>query len=272
MQGRKNYQEKLFTNFRLSDRVPENNFYHRLNKELDLSFLYKSTEKYYGKEGQASIDPVVFFKLLLTGYFENIQSDRRIIENAKLRLDILYFMGYDIDEELPWHSTLSRTRQLYGEEVFRGLFQKILKMCIKRGMVAGSRQAVDSVFVKANASMESLIDKDILDDGDEYITSLDQAAKEEVPIRKIPVPGAKKSNKNRINTTDPDARIAKKPGKPRRMNYLGQVSVDTANHVITNTEAHHADKRDSECLGEVMNGPHNRKPVIGEPESRGNIG
>ena len=130
MQGQKHYHEKLFTTFSLSERVPENNFYRMLDSRLNLHFLYKSTEKYYGKEGQASIDPVVFFKLLLTGYFENLQSDRRIIENARLRLDILYFIGYDIDEELPWHSTLSRTRQLYGEEVFQELFIKVLKLCI----------------------------------------------------------------------------------------------------------------------------------------------
>lgn len=252
MQGHKNYQEKLFTNFRLSDRVPENNFYRRLNKELDLSFLYKSTEKYYGKEGQASIDPVVFFKLLLTGYFENVQSDRRIIENARLRLDILYYIGYDIDEELPWHSTLSRTRQLFGEEVFRAFFQQILLLCIDKGMVAGKRQAIDSAFVKANASMQSLRNKEILQDGNDFIASLDESAKEEAPVKKIPPKDTRGNNRTRYSPSDPDARISQKPGKPNKMNYLGQVSVDTAHHVITNIEAHHADKRDSECLKDIV--------------------
>src|ERR1039457_4202979 len=172
MQGRKQYQEKLFTTFRLSDRVPENNFYRRLNNLLDLSFLYKATTKYYGREGNPGIDPVVFFKLLLTGYFQNLQSDRAIIENARLRMDILFFIGYDIDEELPWHSTLSRTRQLYGEEVFQSLFKKVLEQCINKGMVAGKRQAIDSVLVKANASMESLRTLSILKDGEEYISNL----------------------------------------------------------------------------------------------------
>jgi len=64
MQGKKKYQEKLFTNFHLSERVPENNFYRRLKSVLDLEFLYKKTRKYYGQKGQESIDPVVFFKLL----------------------------------------------------------------------------------------------------------------------------------------------------------------------------------------------------------------
>lgn len=68
MQGKKDYQEKLFNSFQLSERVPEENFYRRLKNELDLSFLYQSTKTYYGLEGQRSIDPVVFFKLILVGY------------------------------------------------------------------------------------------------------------------------------------------------------------------------------------------------------------
>lgn len=81
---------------------------------------------------------------------------------------MLYFIGYDIDEPLPWHSTLSRTRQLYGEEVFKELFKKVLSLCIDAGMVTGKRQATDSVAVQANASMESLQKKEILNDAGIY--------------------------------------------------------------------------------------------------------
>jgi hypothetical protein len=119
-------------------------------------------------------------------------------------------------------------------------------------MVAGRRQAIDSVFVKANASMQSLVDKDILEDGEAYIASLDEQEKEVLKEKEPPTSTFKRSNKNRYSPTDPDARIATKPGKPRQMNYLGQVSVDTAHHVITNIEAHHADKRDSECLEGII--------------------
>ena len=65
MQGQKGYQEKLYTNFQLSDHVPQDNFYRRLKEVLDLRFLYKETEKFYGKTGQKSIDPTVFFRILL---------------------------------------------------------------------------------------------------------------------------------------------------------------------------------------------------------------
>ena len=85
MQGRKQYAEKLFTSFQLSNHVPEDNFYRRLRSVLDLQWLYKATKKYYGREGQQSIDPVVFFKLILVGYLENLNSDRKIIEHSKLR-------------------------------------------------------------------------------------------------------------------------------------------------------------------------------------------
>src|SRR5450432_4019171 len=172
MQGKKHLSEKLFLSFQLSDRVPADNFYRRLKDQLDLQFVYKSTKKYYGAEGQQSIDPVVFFKLILIGYLENLNSDRKIIDHAKMRLDILYFLGYDLDEELPWHSTLSRTRQLYGEEVFKKLFKKVLSLCIDKGMVAGKRQAMDSVAVQANASMESLQRKAVLNDIDNYADEL----------------------------------------------------------------------------------------------------
>ena len=156
MQGNKKYREKLFTSFQLSQYVPQDNFYRRLKETLDLRWLYKATKKYYGECGQKSIDPMVFFKICLVGYLENIISDRQLIGHCKLRLDILYFLGFDLDETLPWHSTISRTRQLYEDELFEEVFSKILTICIEAGLVAGHTQAIDSAFVKANASMDSL--------------------------------------------------------------------------------------------------------------------
>lgn len=88
MQGRKNYPEKLFITFQLSDYVPADNFYRRLNQIHDFNFLYQATKSYYGNEGQKSIDPVVFMKLMLVGYLENINSDRRIISACNMRMDI----------------------------------------------------------------------------------------------------------------------------------------------------------------------------------------
>jgi transposase len=257
MQGRKNYQEQLFTSFQLSDRVPQDNLYRRLKETLDLRFLYMATAKYYGKEGQKSIDPIVFFKLMLVGYLENQPSDRRIIATSSMRMDVLYFIGYNIDEELPWHSTLSRTRQLYEEDVFTELFKLVLKQCIDRGLVSGRRQAIDSVLVKANASMDSLEQKKILDDAAVYARELQESEQEESTegiVKTLPAreKRQKRTNKNAASTTDPDSRMAVKPGKVTKLNYLSQVSVDTSSHVITHIEAFHADKRDSQCLDSML--------------------
>lgn len=289
MQGKEVYQEKLFSNFQLSRRVPKENFYRRLKEVLELSFLYALTKPYYGSYGQKSIDPVVFYKLCLVGYLENIISDRQIIAHCSMRLDILYFLGFDIDEELPWHSTLSRTRQLFPEELFEKIFERVLQMCIEKGMVAGHTQAMDSAPVKANASMDSLELKVPEEELDEYIRRvrhLNTKDKENYPNRKARQnkatrgeqiitadkrelqgiksrtkkwaadqdarPGSRNkgakytSNKTHYSPTDPDARISVKPGKARKLNYHGNISVDTANHVITDVHAYHADIKDSQ--------------------------
>jgi transposase len=290
MQVHKAYSEKLFMSFQLSNRVPEHNIYRRLKDQLDLEFIRKQTRNYYGSEGQSSIDPVVFFKLILVGYLENLNSDRKIIEHCSMRLDILYFLGYDIDEELPWHSTISRTRQLYGEEVFRSLFKEVLRLCVSKGMVSGKRQALDSAYIKANASMDSVAEKvlteDVLNDAETYVDELNQDERKDKHQQTVSEQKKKEveqhhkwkeveyknqhklstnkdgevdehgnlirpkylSNHTHYSTTDPDARIAVKPGKPRQFNYSAQTVVDTASHVITNIVADYSDKRDSQSL------------------------
>lgn len=209
------------------------------------------------------MDPVVFMKLMLVGYLENINSDRRIIKAAQMRLDILYFLGYNIDEELPWHSTLSRTRQLYGEEVFREVFRSILKQCIEVGMVCGKRQAVDSVFVKANASLNKMLEREVMQDVVAFAAEIDRNVEEDSKS-KFPLNSsvtstnnrgkAKPSNKTHYSPSDPDARMSVKPGKTTALNYLGQVGVDTDLHVITHIQAFKADRSDSQCLPEVLKG------------------
>jgi transposase len=287
MQGKKAYNEKLFLSFQLSQRVPESNFYRRLKNTLDLRFISQQTKLYYGSEGQQSIDPEVFFKLMLVGYLENLNSDRKIIEHACMRLDILFFIGYDLDEQLPWHSTLSRTRKLYGEDIFLSLFRKILALCISKGMVSGKRQAIDSAFVKANASTNSLVEKEVIADAGAYVDELDEN-NEERPVvtaqrkkmveqhhawkkkayRGMPGHRAKEkpetdedgnryrprylSNHTHYSPTDPDARISTKPGKPRQLNYTGQISVDSKSHVICGAMADFADKRDSQSLPAIL--------------------
>ena len=153
---KKDYQEKLFASFQLSERIPKYDFYRRLKGVVDLVFLYPLTKEYYGESGQKSIGPVVFFKLCPVGYLENITGDRRLIARCSMRLDYLFFIGYHIDEELPWHSTISRTRQLFPVSVFEVTFTKVLAMCVEKGMASGHTQSIDSASVKANASIAIL--------------------------------------------------------------------------------------------------------------------
>src|SRR5690606_12058328 len=112
MQGRIDFTPKLFYELSLDRLVPKDVFYLKVSQYLDLHLLYASTEKYYGTEGQQSIDPVVFFKILLVGYLNNINSDRALLRYCSDSLSVRLFLGYDLDEDLPWHSTISRTRQL----------------------------------------------------------------------------------------------------------------------------------------------------------------
>src|SRR4028119_884424 len=144
MQGRKDFTDKVVTRFRLSERVPAHNLYRQLAELVDWSFLYQETRTLYSHTGQPSLDPVVFFKLVLVGRLENLVSDRRLVEHCALRLDILLFRGDEVDEELPWHSTVSRTRQLFPTAVFERLFDHVFAQCVARGLVAGDTQAVDS--------------------------------------------------------------------------------------------------------------------------------
>jgi transposase len=294
MQGKKTYQEKLFTQFLLSDLVPEHNFYRQLKSVLDLDYLYKLTEPFYGTSGQKSIDPLVFFKLCLVGYLENIISDRKLVQHCGMRLDILLFIGYDLDDELPWHSTISRTRQLFPEDVFEQVFTNVLEMCIGKGMVSGHTQTIDSAPVKANASMDSLELKVPEEDLAAHLQKIRHisAMDKEAPIRKSKENKASKeqqtisateqelgaiksrnkkwakdqdqrpgagnkgskytSNKTHYSPTDPDARISVKPGKAIKLNYLSQLSVDTAHHVITDIKAYHADGKDNQQLQDIV--------------------
>ncbi|UOQ69419.1 transposase [Hymenobacter volaticus] len=101
----------------------------------------------------------MFVKLLLVGHLENITSDRKLLELAQLHLGIRAFLGYDLAQPLPWHSTVSRTRQRLPVSVFEACFTHIVGLCIQQGLVSGHTQAVDSAYIKANASMSRLQSK-----------------------------------------------------------------------------------------------------------------
>ena len=281
MQGHKQFVDKVVLRFRLSERVPKQNLYRRLAELLDWEFLRAQTRPVYSHTGQPSLDPVVFFKLLLVGRLENIASDRRLVEHCALRLDILYFLGYEVDEDLPWHSTISRTRQLYPATVFEHLFDHIFTQCVAAGLVAGDTQTVDSAPVKANASLDSLREKQAgpppapslhVAGQSPPVTSTPAAAFRSAPAHQLRYEAARQakrrqetgslgagnpkarllSNKTHYSPTDPQARISIKPGKARALNYLCSLAVDTAHGVISHVQANLADSRDSLHLPDLV--------------------
>ena len=125
MQGKKKYEEKLFTTIQLSRRIPSNNFYRKLKREINFEFIYKLTESLYGKKGKESLDPVVFFKLCLIRNHENVSSYRKLISLCRIRLDLLFFLDYNLDDKLPAASTISHTRLNYPDELYFDICNRI---------------------------------------------------------------------------------------------------------------------------------------------------
>src|SRR5262252_4138738 len=103
----------------LAELVPQDHFYRHLERTLDLSFVREFVQEKYAGQGRPSIDPIVFFKLQLVMFFEGLRSARQLMRHAEDRLSVRWFLGYDLGEPLPDHSSLTRIRTRYGLEVFR---------------------------------------------------------------------------------------------------------------------------------------------------------
>jgi transposase len=136
--------------------VPKDNFYRRLEERIDLSFVRELVLPFYANAGRHSIDPVVFFKLQLVLFFEDLRSERQLMEVVADRLSLRWYLGYDLDERLPDHSSLTRIRERYGLEIFRDFFEKMVEMCVEIGLVRGEELFIDSTKVEADAAVDSL--------------------------------------------------------------------------------------------------------------------
>jgi len=143
----------------LEDLVPEDNFYRQVEQIIDLGFVRDLAGEFYSSIGRPSIDPVVFFKLQLIAFFEGIRSERQLMETVNLNLAHRWFIGYDLDEEVPDHSSLSKIRERYGLDVFQQFFEHIVELCIEAGLVWGEELYFDSTKVRANANIKGMIDR-----------------------------------------------------------------------------------------------------------------
>src|ERR687885_1168359 len=137
MMGTKIRNFALLPELSLEELVPKDNFYRRLDSMLDLSFVGDLVRDCYASSGRPSVDPVVFFRLQLVMLFEDIRSERQLMEVAADRLRIRWYLGYDLHEPLPDHSSLTYIRERYGLKVFRRFFEEIVELCIEAGVGLG---------------------------------------------------------------------------------------------------------------------------------------
>ncbi len=147
----------------LEELVPEDNFYRRLQGTLDLSFVRDLVRPLYAGAGRPSVDPVVFFKLQLVMFFEDLRSERQLMSVVADRLSLRWHLGYDLCEPLPDHSSLTRIRERYGLSVFRRFFERIVEMCFEAGLVWGEELYFDATKVEANASFDSTRSRSLLE-------------------------------------------------------------------------------------------------------------
>jgi transposase len=156
MLGTKERQFAPHVNVSLDQLVPSDHFYRQLDRSVDLSFVRDLVRDLYAAGGRPSVDPVVFFRLQLVMFFEGIRSERQLMRLAADHLSVRWYIGYDLGEPLPDHSSLTRIRDRYGLDVFRRFFEAIIEQCQKAGLVWGKEIYVDATKVEANASLDSV--------------------------------------------------------------------------------------------------------------------
>src|SRR5207247_6202134 len=156
MIGKKERSFAPLINVSLEELVPQDHFYRHVERTLDLSFVREFVQETYAGTGRPSIDPVVFFKLQLVMFFEDIRSERQLIRHAADRLSVRWYLGYDLNEALPDHSSLTKIRNRYGIEVFRRFFEAIVEQCQQEKLIWGKELYIDSTQVNANADLDSL--------------------------------------------------------------------------------------------------------------------
>lgn len=154
----------------LERRLPAEHLLRRLSAVLDLSFVLPAVRHCYGRSGHVSLDPRVIVKLMLLLFLYNLGSERELMEQLAVRLDFLWFLGLDLESDIPDHSVLSKARARWGEEVFEQLFVRMVQQCVEAGLVKGSLLHVDSTLVKASASKDSVVSS-----GPELVRALRQA-------------------------------------------------------------------------------------------------
>jgi transposase len=158
MMGRQLQQSgKLFYyDFSLEQRIPQDHLLRKVRAMVDFEFTYGLVRKHYGVKGNVSVPPPVILKLMLLLFLYDVASERELMRTLPYRLDWLWFLGYDLDSEIPDHSVLSKARSRWGSEVFETAFATGVAQCVQAGLVNGRKIHLDGSLVDANASNNSV--------------------------------------------------------------------------------------------------------------------
>lgn len=240
-------QDNLFHyGINLEKRIRANHPLRKVNKLIDFDFIYDEVKDFYGSNGNESVPPPVILKLMLLFVFYNVRSERELMLTIPERMDWLWFLGYDLDSEIPDHSVLTKARKKWGVAVFRSFFERIVTQCVAAGLVDGSKIFVDSSLVDANASNNSVLDtKSLKDQLHKNYKKLEGRLAEGNPSscssRYI-----EKKNSRYISTTDPDSAIVNR-GKPK-LSYQVHRVVDEKTEIITATEATPGDVNEAHLM------------------------
>ena len=251
MQGRKSSPEpQLFVYNDPYAQLPRSPFYDALAKHLDLDWVRAATTGLYADGiGRPSLDPVVFVKLMLVGFFENVVGDSELSFRVADSLTVRRFLGYGLNERPPDRTTILKTRQRWPEEVFEAIFMRVLEQLKQAGLVKGENLATDTVLIDANASMDSLRHRELGCTYSQFVQALYAQDGQAPPASEIAAKDAKRpgkaSNADWVSGTDPEAAIAVHPDGHSALSYRLDATVDLDTGAIVQIGAAPGDVRDS---------------------------
>jgi len=255
-------QETMWVETSLLPRAPGHPFYERLNELLKkhgfTEFAEEECRRYYAEKlGRPSIPPTVYFKMLFIGFFEGIDSERGIAWRVADSMALRDFLGYDLTEGTPDHSSLSRTRRLMSLETHQNVFQWVLTVLAKEKVLKGKTLGFDATTLEANAALRSIVRRDTGESYEEFLTRLAQASGIETPTRADLAKLDKKrkgkgSNKDWEHPFDSDARITKMKDGRTHLAHKAEHGVDLDSGALVAVTLQPADEGDSETLRETL--------------------
>jgi transposase len=261
MMGRqKRVQKKLFyTNFNLDQRVPKDHILRKVAKYIDFDFIYKEVKDNYGGNGNVSVPPPVILKMMLLLVFYNVRSERELMGTIPVRLDWLWFLGYDLDDEIPNHSVLSKARTRWGIDTFKSFFERIVWQCVQAGLVDGSKLFMDSSMVQADASNNSVVNKESLKRylNKSYQILESRLEQEQQSCGSDDSLKSGTANKKYRSTTDPDASVTRRGSGKSTLKYQTHRGVDPKCEVVTATEVTPGEVHESHRLESLINNHEN---------------